>query len=57
MVIGNGLRPDIWTEFKERFKIPVIAEFYGATEGNVFYRNMDGKVGAVGRMSPLLKVS
>ncbi|XP_077865201.1 long-chain fatty acid transport protein 2-like [Saccoglossus kowalevskii] len=56
MAIGNGLRPDIWTEFKNRFNIPVIGEFYGATEGNVFFRNMDGRVGAVGRMSPLLKL-
>lgn len=34
MIFGNGLRPQIWTEFVERFKIPKVAEFYGATEGN-----------------------
>lgn len=34
MIFGNGLRPQIWTEFVERFKIPRVAEFYGATEGN-----------------------
>ncbi|XP_077989603.1 long-chain fatty acid transport protein 2-like [Glandiceps talaboti] len=55
MAIGNGLRPDIWTEFKERFNIPVIGEFYGATEGNAFFRNADGRVGAMGRVSPLLQ--
>lgn len=34
MIFGNGLRPQIWTEFVERFNIPKVAEFYGATEGN-----------------------
>jgi solute carrier family 27 fatty acid transporter 1/4 len=34
MIYGNGLRPQIWSEFVERFKIPKVAEFYGATEGN-----------------------
>ena len=46
--IGNGLRPDIWREFQERFAIPRIIEFYGATEGNTVMVNLDGKVGAVG---------
>ncbi|CAN6601431.1 very long-chain fatty acid transport protein [Trichomonascus vanleenenianus] len=32
VVIGNGMRADIWSEFKERFNIPVVGEFYGATE-------------------------
>ena len=45
---GNGLRPDIWREFQERFAIPRIIEFYGATEGNTVMINLDGKVGAVG---------
>ena len=31
-IVGNGLRPDIWLEFKERFNIKEIREFYGATE-------------------------
>jgi fatty-acyl-CoA synthase len=34
MVCGNGLRPDVWTEFQARFAIPRILEFYAATEGN-----------------------
>lgn len=33
-IFGNGLRPQIWTQFIERFNIPNVAEFYGATEGN-----------------------
>ena len=47
---GNGLRPEIWPEFKERFAIPRIVEFYAATEGNVALINADGKVGAIGRI-------
>lgn len=34
-MIGNGLRPAIWSAFVRRFKIPSITEVYGATEGNV----------------------
>jgi fatty-acyl-CoA synthase len=28
LACGNGLRPDIWDEFKTRFRIPLILEFY-----------------------------
>lgn len=38
-VIGNGLRPDIWDDFKERFGIERICEFYGASEGNLAFVN------------------
>lgn len=34
LIFGNGLRPQIWPQFVERFKIKRVAEFYGATEGN-----------------------
>ena len=50
VVSGNGLRPDIWDNFKERFKITNILEFYGATEGNVSLMNYDGKSGVIGRI-------
>ena len=50
LVCGNGLRPDLWEEFKTRFRIPHILEFYGATEGNVNIFNFEGKQGAVGRV-------
>jgi fatty-acyl-CoA synthase len=50
LACGNGLRPDVWREFKERFAIPQIVEFYAATEGNVSLFNFDGKEGAVGRL-------
>ena len=50
VAIGNGLRPEIWPKFKERFAIPHIMEFYGATEGNVGMINYDGQIGAIGRV-------
>ncbi|MBY8985310.1 MAG: long-chain-acyl-CoA synthetase [Candidatus Lokiarchaeota archaeon] len=39
-VIGNGLRPDIWDDFKKRFDIPYIGEFYGSSEGNGAFANL-----------------
>ncbi len=50
MVVGNGLRPEIWPAFQKRFKIPHVLEFYGATEGNVALMNFDGTPGAIGRI-------
>ena len=50
LACGNGLRPDVWPEFKQRFQIPQIVEFYAATEGNVTLFNFEGKEGAVGRI-------
>ena len=47
---GNGLRPDIWNEFKTRFAIEHIREFYAATEGNAILFNLDDTPGAVGRV-------
>ncbi|CAI5744771.1 unnamed protein product [Peronospora destructor] len=32
---GNGLRPDVWAPFQERFSIPSVYEFYGSTEGPI----------------------
>ncbi|XP_015175015.1 PREDICTED: long-chain fatty acid transport protein 4-like isoform X2 [Polistes dominula] len=51
MIFGNGLRPQIWRQFVERFNIPQIVEFYGATEGNANIVNIDNTVGAIGFMS------
>lgn len=47
--VGNGLRPDIWEEFQERFNLPVMREFYGATEGNAPVLNVEGRPGMIGR--------
>ena len=51
---GNGLRADVWTPFQERFAIPRILEFYAATENTVSLYNVEGRVGAVGRVPPVL---
>jgi acyl-CoA synthetase (AMP-forming)/AMP-acid ligase II len=51
-IIGAGLRPEIWEEFTERFNIPQVIEYYGATEGNVGLINLINKPGVVGRMMP-----
>lgn len=47
-MIGNGLRPSIWTEFKARFGIATVAELYASSEGNIGFSNffnMDNTVG------------
>ncbi|KAF2355443.1 AMP-dependent synthetase/ligase, partial [Trinorchestia longiramus] len=54
VVFGNGLRPQIWQQFQDRFAIPRVSEFYGATEGNANIVNIDGRVGAVGFLSVLI---
>ena len=54
LVIGNGLRPQIWKEFQKRFQLQRIVEFYGATEGNCGAVNTVGKVGACGALSVVL---
>jgi fatty-acyl-CoA synthase len=54
LCIGNGLRADVWGDFKERFKIPSILEFYASTEGNVALYNCEGQPGAIGRVPGLL---
>ena len=37
-----------------RFNIPVIGEFYAATEGNSGFINLVNKQGSVGRASPIM---
>jgi fatty-acyl-CoA synthase len=54
LACGNGLRPDVWEGFKNRFRIPQILEFYAATEGNVSLFNVEGEPGAVGRIPAYL---
>ncbi|MEM7409804.1 MAG: long-chain-acyl-CoA synthetase [Myxococcota bacterium] len=52
VIAGNGLRPDIWERFQQRFQIPMIREFYGATEGTTPVANFAGRPGMVGRLLP-----
>ena len=39
-MIGNGLRPSIWHEFKTRFEVQRITEFYASSEGNIGFTNV-----------------
>lgn len=54
VIFGNGLRPQIWQEFVDRFGVGRVLEFYGATEGNSNLINLDNKVGAIGFLSRLV---
>ncbi|KAL9080546.1 MAG: hypothetical protein Q9157_000688 [Trypethelium eluteriae] len=52
IAFGNGLRPDVWGRFQERFGIDTIAEIYAATEGPSIMGNLSRSTftrGAVGR--------
>uniref|UniRef100_A0A914WR34 Very long-chain fatty acid transport protein n=1 Tax=Plectus sambesii TaxID=2011161 RepID=A0A914WR34_9BILA len=48
VMYGNGLRPELWPEFVERFRIQRVGEVYGSTEGNSNIVNTDNHVGACG---------
>ncbi|KAI0848486.1 fatty acid transporter [Daldinia vernicosa] len=53
---GNGLRPDIWETFRERFGIEVIQEFYASTDGVGMLSNSsrnDYSRGAIAIRGPL----
>jgi fatty-acyl-CoA synthase len=54
LACGNGLRPEVWGPFKERFRIPRILEYYASTEGNFSLYNCEGQPGAIGRIPPFL---
>ncbi|KAF2717452.1 acetyl-CoA synthetase-like protein [Polychaeton citri CBS 116435] len=50
-MFGNGLRPDIWRRFQERFAVPRINEFFNSTEGVFTLMNVaqgSHRVGSVG---------
>lgn len=48
LAIGNGLRPEIWTAFAERFGIERVLEFYGSSEGNIGFINALNLKGTAG---------
>lgn len=47
-MLGNGLRPDVWDQFRQRFKVNRITEIYGASEGNVTFINLLNKDSTIG---------
>ncbi|RPA80040.1 acetyl-CoA synthetase-like protein [Ascobolus immersus RN42] len=58
MAFGNGLRPDVWQRFKDRFGVETIAEFYASTEGTSGswnYQSGTYAKGAIGRNGSFLK--
>ena len=66
IAFGNGLRPDVWGRFQERFGIDTIAEIYAATEGpsimgnlsrNKFSRDAVGRNGTIARLLMGFQVS
>jgi acyl-CoA synthetase (AMP-forming)/AMP-acid ligase II len=55
---GNGMRPDVWQKFKDRFNIDTIIEFYGATEGTAacYVHSQNSYLrGAIGRQGALIR--
>ncbi|CCF52794.1 hypothetical protein NDA11_002849 [Ustilago hordei] len=56
MAYGNGMRPDVWEKFRERYGVRVISEFFASSEGNGALLNYNAGpfgAGAVGRMGTL----
>ena len=51
---GNGLRPEVWQVFQNRFRIPRILEYYASTEGNFSLYNCEGLPGAIGKIPSFL---
>lgn len=40
VIVGNGMRPSIWHEFKSRYGIDRVMEFYASSEGNIGFSNL-----------------
>lgn len=53
--LGNGMRPDVWRQFENRTGIKQLFEFYGSTEGNISLINLDGTIGSVGCVPPIIR--
>ena len=47
-MVGNGLRPDLWDCFRNRFGVDRICEIYGASEGNGMFMNLLNKDQTIG---------
>lgn len=56
---GNGLRPDVWIKFRERFNVPEVWEFFNSSEGvfaMINYCRGDYLAGAVGHHGALIRL-
>lgn len=49
LMFGNGLRPDVWRKFQERFGVESVFESYTMSEGK---KNIEG--GAIDQVVPYL---
>ena len=54
LALGNGIAADVWRAMRERFGDLSVLEFYASTEGNVWLYNVEGRIGALGRVPPYL---
>ncbi|MDA8674481.1 long-chain-acyl-CoA synthetase [Gammaproteobacteria bacterium] len=57
-MVGNGLRPDLWDCFRDRFGVERICEIYGASEGACMFMNglnKDKTIGMTNATVVLLK--
>ena len=50
-MMGNGMRPDVWMDFKNRYGIKRVCELYGSSEGNIAFANLLNKDCTVGMTS------
>jgi fatty-acyl-CoA synthase len=50
MALGNGLAPDVWGSFVERFGIPEVREFYAASDAPSAIVNLTSEPGSVGHV-------
>ena len=55
---GNGLRPDVWIKFRDRFNVPEVCEFFNSSEGVfglVNYSRGDFLAGSVGYHGAIMR--
>ena len=58
VAFGLGLAPKIWQEFRERFGVPWIVEYYSSSEATTALVNSNKNslgIGKVGRWGPLMR--
>ena len=55
-MVGNGLRPDLWDTFRNRFKVERICEIYGASEANGMFMNLLNKDQTIGMTNTDVKI-
>ena len=60
VMYGNGLRPDVWLRFRERFGVEEVAEFFNSSEGVLAlfnYNRGDFQANCVGHHGAILRFS